>query len=851
VLATPGMSKTLVEQLESLSGYTHVYPAHIPEAKLNPVNFSHLILTTGGRQYHVLSRIGDAGLDYSQRSNKLAHHVALETNELVPPGPAWVLSQRNFMESTFHGEPTIIQAGRKPPAGDTPATVCSHWEQLTGDAGWAGVLAETALQKRAQQAVIVFRPGMDLLPLFVEALNLLPPHRRWEVSFSTYFTRLPSGLVCQWRCVLEGTAECKAAMRLPQALIIDLCGPLGKASAGPLTEAARTGKRPVWPKLEQPAAADVRSTVQVDALARPDAPIAAPPVAATTPRRSATDAGIPLEAYAVDLGPKIATQSGRPWASFPGWFVAVAVLLFLVGTAGGFYAGLLVGRPAAVVSVADASKKNSAITAGKQEASKPAVSSPEVSAPADGNTAPPKAAQAPPADNAKVSESPPKPADPSPQAASPTSPESAAAPQPATTSEVAAAPAPTPVDPTPPPEELWKDLEQRGYILELPPASTRVSAEKPTFKELAKLVLANPAECRLELIGLADAFAAELEPKLEKSGDGTWQVLLMLSERLSRKPREIATFQLDNGTLMFNWGSSPPTLPGVSMLDRIQNCLLRIRIGNQVSRPCALRKPLVCAPANFRFKSSRQQVAVLKDLPQLSEVNVQHVQLAITGVQGTMQAYEIKPEGKQKHRNIVFPFQYGFSPTQAQLEVELRSRLDNRELRIECQSYHFVASNSEAGGSKRVEITSNQAFNICERDKKELPGLNKNLGKLRTDETNQRNVIAALDMKIQQASEKRPQLVPQLQAERKQLHDKLEEIKGEIDQVDNKIKERMLSESYYRQLAETMIKLEGGPEGRAQIDYQVYLELQEQGSGDTAKKHRLILAQTEPEATAQ
>ncbi len=223
VLATPGMSKTLVEQLESLSGYKHVFPPHGPEANRNPTNYSHLILTVGGRQCHVLSRIGNAGLDYTQRSNKVAHHVALEINELVPAGPARVLATRGFMEKSFEGEPRITSAGRQPPRGDVPAAVCRHWQKVTGDAGWAGVLADTAVGDRGRQAVIIFRPGMKLLPLFVDAMSLVPPEWRWDVSFSTYFTRLPSGLSCQWRGVLEGTEECKAARRLPRALILDLC----------------------------------------------------------------------------------------------------------------------------------------------------------------------------------------------------------------------------------------------------------------------------------------------------------------------------------------------------------------------------------------------------------------------------------------------------------------------------------------------------------------------------------------------------------------------------------------------------------------------------------------------------
>lgn len=88
VASTPAMATTLAERLEALSGYRHVFPPQSPEAHLNPVAFSHLKLSIAGKAYHVLSRVADAGLDYSQRSNKLAHHVVLEPGELTNGGPA-------------------------------------------------------------------------------------------------------------------------------------------------------------------------------------------------------------------------------------------------------------------------------------------------------------------------------------------------------------------------------------------------------------------------------------------------------------------------------------------------------------------------------------------------------------------------------------------------------------------------------------------------------------------------------------------------------------------------------------------------------------------------------------------
>ena len=49
-------------------------------------------------------------------------------------------------------------------------------------------------------AYLIIEPGLDVLPLFAEAIALLPPDRRWQATFSTYFTTLPAGATCNWRC---------------------------------------------------------------------------------------------------------------------------------------------------------------------------------------------------------------------------------------------------------------------------------------------------------------------------------------------------------------------------------------------------------------------------------------------------------------------------------------------------------------------------------------------------------------------------------------------------------------------------------------------------------------------------
>ena len=240
---TPHMPSPLVDRLEALSGYQPVFPPHDPSAALNPVVFSHLRLTISGKMVSVLSRIGPAGLDYSGRPNKYAHHVVMEGAERPEGGPAWLLSQPGFMQGAWEGEPREIPSGRTLPQGDRQPGVARAWQSLIGDGGWAGVLAESFLADPRRTVFLVFRPGMDLLPLFVEAMALLPASRRWEVDFTTYFNQLPQGVTCSWRGVLDGSDEARNAQRLPNAIFFDLCHLLGRAEGGALVHLARTGER--------------------------------------------------------------------------------------------------------------------------------------------------------------------------------------------------------------------------------------------------------------------------------------------------------------------------------------------------------------------------------------------------------------------------------------------------------------------------------------------------------------------------------------------------------------------------------------------------------------------------------
>jgi hypothetical protein len=282
VAASADLPDAMAERMEGLSAYQAVYHPGDPSEALNPIAFVHARLTVGGQLHHVLSRIGPAGLDYSGRPNKYAHHVVVEPEERPEGGPAWLLSQPGLLQDAWQGEPRTLAQGPPIPRGDRPPGIAEHWRTLTGDAGWAGVLAESFLADPRRPVFIVFRPGMELLRLFEEAIALLPASRRWDVEFSTYLTTLPPGISCTWRGVLEGSAQAKGARRLPNALIIDLGRPLGRSTGGALVHLARTGERLEIPEAPPPSPRGRR------APGRPPEITAGPPSRSSAPGRDRT-----------------------------------------------------------------------------------------------------------------------------------------------------------------------------------------------------------------------------------------------------------------------------------------------------------------------------------------------------------------------------------------------------------------------------------------------------------------------------------------------------------------------------------------------------------------------------------
>jgi hypothetical protein len=264
----------------------------------------------------------------------LAHHIVLSEDELVVEGPAWLLALAGFHITQWYTPPINFPLGRPVPtislygippqtcrqkiarerlrldpqkmsvtphkqisaeilrqniqlteeqiaSADFPTSPCPTWQDITGDAGWGGVLTEAARNRK--EAAIIYPQNMNPLPLFVEALAILPAQFLWNTTFTTYYidpnnndhnfnsdsgsglssgklesnknfrpspktqqqTQQQTQLVIaphNWKAVVEGSPEAETLKKRNDILIIDLTRKPVEPPEGIFVKYAKTGE---------------------------------------------------------------------------------------------------------------------------------------------------------------------------------------------------------------------------------------------------------------------------------------------------------------------------------------------------------------------------------------------------------------------------------------------------------------------------------------------------------------------------------------------------------------------------------------------------------------------------------
>jgi hypothetical protein len=193
-------------QLEKFCYYQHL---SLSGGQERPI-FACRIVDIRGSRFHVLSRIQDAGLDFTGRTNFIAHHLVFTPEEIrqfpTPPvilrdWPGWMKSwtkEPQLLENEDWAELTALAGKTNVPA--------QTWQRVTGDAvnGYGLLEARAGTSFRVDD-----QPDETILELLAESLELLEVRdtRRdfhtaaWNYTFTTSMQEQDNPADFRWRCI--------------------------------------------------------------------------------------------------------------------------------------------------------------------------------------------------------------------------------------------------------------------------------------------------------------------------------------------------------------------------------------------------------------------------------------------------------------------------------------------------------------------------------------------------------------------------------------------------------------------------------------------------------------------------
>ncbi|MBT7742413.1 MAG: hypothetical protein HN727_11485 [Opitutae bacterium] len=188
----------LVRELERLSVYDYNQQGEGPKAKV--ALFRKLAL--GSEEFFVISRISDAGLDYTNRTNYIAHHLILDSFEIATvPSPAEILANWNGWKSKWEEGPRYLEDSEEVDLSlfKSPALIPANgWLAATNDPGNAAILVSPSMKK---PVLLEVHPGQEesLLKLFAESSAL---HKlsldAWDYSFTTFLQENDDAKMFSW-----------------------------------------------------------------------------------------------------------------------------------------------------------------------------------------------------------------------------------------------------------------------------------------------------------------------------------------------------------------------------------------------------------------------------------------------------------------------------------------------------------------------------------------------------------------------------------------------------------------------------------------------------------------------------
>lgn len=331
VARTSDLREAVAQRLEQISSYHYLEFSGTGATTRNPTISAYRMLDIRGTRFHAVTRILPCGLDFTKRTNHLAHHLVFAAEELAGlPSPAAILRHWNGWQSTWQGEPRMlprlsVDAFAQLPQ---PALPAKAWLEATGDAGRAAGLLENEF---ARGCHLITPPGGEtlMLELFCETLQLVNPSgksplRAWQHTFTTFLQGEDSVGDFHWRALRQGTPAYKQALGRSATLV-----PLSsiRIPNNPLARLAREG--PKFPTAAPVLATPVASGAPV--LRKPLTLAKGPSRNQFAPAGRAESAGDP------SVRPVARSHSPGGWtisvskSSLIGFGIACALLGALVG----------------------------------------------------------------------------------------------------------------------------------------------------------------------------------------------------------------------------------------------------------------------------------------------------------------------------------------------------------------------------------------------------------------------------------------------------------------------------------------------------------------------------------------
>ena len=241
------LSERLTQQLEALG---------TPHDAAEGETFTFRRLEAGSQTWYVLSRFVARGLDYSQRDNRLAHHVVFTAEEAaVLPPPAAVALRWNDWKDTWSEEPTWLKEDTRPlPLSSHPVlTPAAGWREFAG----TGAKAAWLVNASGAASVSLLNPpsSAQLLRLLAESSALLG-RAAWSATFTTNAAKTGADGF-DWAV---GYASGRPTIDLAQAAQLT-------APTGELARVAATGAGATAPASAGPTASSPRRTNSASAPA--------------------------------------------------------------------------------------------------------------------------------------------------------------------------------------------------------------------------------------------------------------------------------------------------------------------------------------------------------------------------------------------------------------------------------------------------------------------------------------------------------------------------------------------------------------------------------------------------------